>query len=187
MNDWVLKMDADECVSATMRDGILALTDEDFSACSCFEFKRLTCFWGKWIRHASFYPDYNPRLFNKHQGEWGGINPHDKFMTRGRTKKLAGDILHYQNWNLHTYATRTALYSHISAVEYHKRGKRAKWHHVTVRPLYTFLYRFFFRLGFLEGVRGFVIAVMGGVGAFAKYAELLELQNGLCKLPPRDS
>lgn len=176
-NDWVLKMDADEEVSPQMRDGILALIDEDYQTYSCFEFKRLTCFWGKWIRHASFYPDYNPRMFDKHQGAWGGINPHDKFMTRGRTKKVPGDILHFQNWDLFTYASRTILYSKISAEEYFERGRRAKWHNYTVRPLWTVFYRYFIRLGFLEGVRGFVIALMGGLGTFVKYAKLLELEK----------
>ncbi|WP_224984991.1 glycosyltransferase family 2 protein [Geomonas agri] len=176
-NDWVLKMDADEEVSPLMRESIQALSDEDFATYSCFEFKRLTCFWGKWIRHGSFYPDYNPRLFHKGQGAWGGINPHDKFMTNGRTKKVDGDILHFQNWDLFTYAYRTILYSSISAEEYFKRGRRAKWHNYTVRPLWTTFYRYVIRLGFLEGVRGLVIALMGGLGTFVKYAKLLELEK----------
>lgn len=176
-NDWVLKVDADEQISEEMKDSILALSAEEFAKYSCFEFKRLTCFWGKWIRHASFYPDYNPRLFNKHNGAWGGINPHDKFMTSGLTKKLAGDILHFQNWDLFTYASRTILYSNISAIEYYKRGRRAKWHNYTIRPLYTIFYRYFIRLGFLEGLQGLVIAIMGGLGTFVKYTKLLELEK----------
>lgn len=176
-NDWVLKVDADEQISEEMQESILNLSDKDFAKCSCFEFKRLTCFWGKWIRHASFYPDYNPRLFNKQNGAWGGINPHDKFMTSGLTKKLAGDILHFQNWDLFTYASRTILYSNISATEYYKRGRRAKWHNYTIRPLYTIFYRYFIRLGFLEGLQGLVIAIMGGLGTFIKYTKLLELEK----------
>ena len=62
-NEWVLEIDADERVSPEMRESILALTPADFAAGSCFEFRRLTNFWGKWIRHASLYPDYKGRLF----------------------------------------------------------------------------------------------------------------------------
>ena len=176
-SDWALKMDADERVSEEMREQILLLTAADFTTYSCFEFKRLTYFWGKWIRHASLYPDYNPRLFNRTQGDWGGINPHDKFITRGRTKRINADILHYQNWDLATYASRTVRYSVISAEEYHTRGKRAAWHHFTIRPVYTFLYRYFFRLGFLEGARGLVISFMGALGTFVKYAKLYEFKK----------
>ncbi|KAF0220700.1 MAG: hypothetical protein FD174_1024 [Geobacteraceae bacterium] len=178
-NDWVLKIDADERVSAEMRNGILALTEKDFATYSCFEFKRLTCFWGKWIRHGSFYPDYNPRLFHKHQGAWRGVNPHDKFYPTGLTKKLAGDIFHFQNWDLSAYASRTILYSTISAGEYYKGGRRAKLSDFTIRPLYTFFYRYLIRLGFLEGPHGLVIAVMGALGTFVKYMKIYELQHDM--------
>ena len=176
-NDWVLKMDADERVSTPMRDGILALTGEDFSRYSSFEFKRLTCFWGKWIRHGSFYPDYNPRLFNKHKGAWIGVNPHDKFYTTGLTKKMPGDIYHFQNWDLSHYVTRTVYYSTVSAGEYRKGGRKAKLSDFTIRPLYTFFYRYLIRLGFLEGVHGFVISVVGAIGTFVKYMKIYELQH----------
>ena len=182
-NDWVLKMDADETVSATMRESILALTARDFATYSCFEFKRLTCFWGKWIKHGSFYPDYNPRLFHKGMGEWSGVNPHDKFYTRGLTKKLEGDILHFQNWDISTYATRTIYYSTVSAREYRKGGREVKLSDFTVRPLYTFLYRYLVRLGFLDGVHGLVIAVIGALGTFVKYMKIYELQHD--KVPAR--
>ena len=185
-NDWVLKIDADERVSFDMRKSIEGLTTTDFELYSCFEFRRLTCFWDKWIRYASFYPDYNPRLFHRRKGEWGGINPHDKFMPTGRTKRLKGDILHFQNWNLETYASRTVLYSQISANEYFKRGRKVSWHHVTLRPLYTFFYRFVIRLGFIAGWRGFVISVMGAMGTFIKYMKLYELHKGHGRLQCTD-
>ena len=65
----------------------------------------------------------------------------------------------------------------ISAEEYYLLGKRAKWHHVTVRPVYTLLYRYVFRLGFLEGLAGAVISFMGALGTFVKYARLYEIQT----------
>lgn len=181
-HSWVLHLDADERVSEGMREDILRLKEEDFTNFSCFEFRRKTFFWGKWIAHSSLYPDYKPRLFHKEKGEWGGINPHDKFITRGLTKKLEGEILHMQDWDLPTYLSRTIRYSTISAEEYYRRGRRATWHHVTVRPLYTFLYRYFIRLGFLDGVQGFIISLMGSLATFIKYARLLEIQ----RFPPKE-
>lgn len=176
-SDWVLKIDADERVSDEMREAILGLTADDFSRYASFEFKRLTWFWGGWVKRASLYPDYNPRLFLRTGGAWGGINPHDKFITRGRTKKLDVDLLHYQNWDLAAYAQRTTWYSAISAEEYFKRGRRPAWHQLTVRPVYTFLYRYFVRLGVLDGIRGLVVSAMGAWGTFLKYAKLWELER----------
>ena len=45
---------------------------------------------------------------------------------------------------------------------HHKSERRAHWHHLMVRHLYAFLYRFFFHLGIVDGWYGFVIAVLGG-------------------------
>lgn len=182
-HDWILELDADERVSDTMRQSILNLGETDFIGCSCFEFRRLTRFWGKWIRHGSFYPDYKGRLYNKRQGAWSERNIHERFVTRGGVKRLPGDILHFQDLDIHSFIMRTARYADISALEYYRQGRIAKWHHFTVRPLYTFVYRFFLRLGILDGIQGFVIAVIGALGTFIKYMKLYELQNGLSLAP----
>jgi hypothetical protein len=82
-----------------------------------------------------------------------------------------------QDLDIKTYLQKTTKYSHLSAEEMFKRGKRARWHHLTIRPFYTFFYRYIVRFGFTEGLHGFVISFMGAVGTFMKYGELFELQK----------
>ena len=176
-HDWVLELDADERVTPEMRDAILALGAQDYQRYDCFEFKRKTRFWGKWIRHASFYPDYKARFYCRSRGAWSGGNIHERFIVRGATRKLAGDILHPQDLDLYSYFLRTARYADLSAADHFARGKRARWHHVTVRPLSAFCTRYFIRLGLLDGVHGFVISVMGALGTFMKYMKLYEIQK----------
>lgn len=176
-HDWVLEVDADERVSEEMRTAIQALTPDDFEQYACFEFKRKTRFWGKWIKHSSFYPDYKARLYCRTRGAWNDANVHERFVPNGRTKKLDGDILHEQDLDLHTYLLRVERYAQMSAADYFARGRRAKWHHVSIRPAFTFFQRYVIRLGFLDGAQGFVISVMGGIGTFLKYMRLYEIQN----------
>lgn len=176
-NDWVLEIDADERVSSGMKAAILALTDDDFADCSCFSFRRKTRFWGKWITHAALYPDYKGRLYNKTLGVWAGGSVHEKFVTRGACRRLAAEILHPQDLDLATYLQRTIRYARLSAGDLHANGRRASWLHVVVRPGYTFLYRFLVRRGFLDGMHGFAISVVGAIGTFAKYMMLHELQD----------
>jgi glycosyltransferase involved in cell wall biosynthesis len=176
-NDWVLELDADERVSPEMREAILAFSPGEFARYDAFAFRRLTRFWGKWIRHSSLYPDYKVRLYNKRRGGWSEANIHERFIPAGGVKKLPVDILHPQDLDLPTYAARTARYAGMSALEAHRKGKRASWLDFTLRPLHAFVYRFIIRLGLLDGVHGFIIAVMGGIGTFLKYARLYELQR----------
>lgn len=177
-NDWVLELDADERVSQEMKNAIQTLSPEDFERYACFEFKRKTRFWGKWIKHSSFYPDYKARLYCRTRGAWNDANVHERFIPNGLTKKLDGDILHEQDLDLHTYLLRIARYANMSAADYFANGRRAKWHHVSVRPVTTFFQRYLIRLGFLDGVQGFVISVMGAISTFLKYMRLYEIQNG---------
>jgi hypothetical protein len=116
-------------------------------------------------------------LYNRTRGAWNNANVHERFIPNGVTKKLDGDILHEQDLNLHTYLLRVARYARMSAADYFANGKRAQWHHVSVRPVFTFFQRYIIRLGFLDGVQGFVISVMGAIGTFLKYMCLYEIQN----------
>jgi glycosyltransferase involved in cell wall biosynthesis len=177
-HDWVLEIDADERVSPEMRQCIENLNAADFETISCYEFRRITSFWGKWIRHASFYPDYKGRLYHKRRGMWSEANIHERFIPSGKTRRIAADIIHDQNLDICSYFRRTVRYGEMSAADLFARGRRACWLHLTFRPLYTFFYRFVVRLGFLDGMPGFVISAMGAVGTFAKYSKLYELQRG---------
>jgi len=176
-HDWVLEIDSDERVSEAMRRSILDLREDEFSRYAGFDFPRLTRFWGKWIRHASYYPDRKVRLYDKRRGSWSDGNVHERFIPAGETKPMEGDILHVQDLDLHSYILRTARYAELSAEEDRRRGRVARWHHFTVRPVYTFLYRYIVRLGFLDGVQGFVISAMGAAGTFLKYMRLYEMQK----------
>jgi len=177
-NDWVLELDADERVSDELKDFLKNLKTEDVSGYDGFLFKRKTYFWGKWLRYGGSYPDYKLRLYNKKKGKWSEGNIHERFIVAGKTLKIPHDILHYQDADLNTLLQRTIRYSRMSAYDAFSQGKVAKWHHYTVRPIYTFFYRYFFRLGFLDGIQGFAISVIGAIGTFTKYMFLKELERG---------
>lgn len=181
-NDWVLEIDSDERVSDEMRESILRLAPADFTRHAGFAFPRKTRFWGKWLRFGSMYPDWKERLYDRKRGAWSEGSVHERFVLRGPAKRLPGPIVHEQDLDLAEYLARTARYASLSAADQFRRGKRASWHHCTVRPVYTFLYRYVVRLGVLDGIQGFVVSAMGALGTFIKYLRLCELQRG-CAVP----
>ena len=176
-HDWVLELDADERVSPEMRAAIQALSDDDFKGCNGFAFRRLTRFWGKWIRHGSLYPDYKVRLYHRRHGVWSNGDVHERFIPQGAVRRIPVDIVHEQDLDLRRYVARTARYAEMSAADYARAGKQWSWLDF-LRPVHTFVYRLFIRCGFLDGVHGFLIAVVGAMGTFLKYAHLLELTKG---------
>lgn len=176
-HDWVLELDADERVSPEMLDALLALTTDDFQQNAGFAFRRLTRFWGKWIRHSSMYPDYKVRLYNRGRGAWSSGNVHERFIPDGPVRRLPVDILHEQDLDIKRFMGRTARYAELSAMDYVAAGRSWRWFDF-VRPFHTFFYRLVIRLGFLDGVQGVMIAFVGAAGTFLKYAHLLELTRG---------
>lgn len=176
-NDWVLELDADERVSEEMKMSILSLKENVLKEFDGFEFRRKNYFLGKWLKHSAMYPDYKIRLYNKQKGRWSDNNIHEKFILNGKIKKIDADILHYQDVDLLKFFLKTLRYNKLVAEEMLLRGKKAKWYHYTIRPFYTFLYRYIFRLGFLDGFAGFIISVMGAFGTFAKYSFLKEFEK----------
>ena len=93
-NDWVLSLDADECLSETLLANLNAIKNNP-PAADGIRMARMTSYCGQWIKHGGWYPDKKVRLINKHKARWGGINPHDELIVQGLVKEVKGDILHY--------------------------------------------------------------------------------------------
>jgi hypothetical protein len=59
------------------------------------------------------------------------------------------------------------------------RGKRRLvWVDIVFRPLLTFIYNYFLRLGFLDGREGLLLHLYHAVYVSWKYAKVWELQRG---------
>ena len=61
---WVLSLDADEALSDTLKNSILALKASS-PAPGAFQMNRLTNYCGTWIKHSGWYPDTKVRLVFK--------------------------------------------------------------------------------------------------------------------------
>jgi glycosyltransferase involved in cell wall biosynthesis len=177
-NVWVLSMDADERVTPELRDEILAL-HLDTTPHDAFEMPRRHFFMKRWINHSAWYPDYKIRLFRKDRCHWGGYNPHDEVKVKGTKERLKRDLIHYIYRDIEHFAATKNTYSTLTARDHFKNGRTARIINFTLRPLYAFLYRYFIRLGFLDGIAGFTICVEEAHGVFLKYVKLYELQKRL--------
>lgn len=173
-HDWVLCLDADERVSPELRAAILdRLAREPLP--DGFTMARRNHYMGRWIRHGGWYPDAKLRLFRRSRGRWTGTNPHDRARVEGPVERLAGDLLHWSYASLAHHVRTINSFTDIAAREKHARGERATIFDLTVRPWARFARMYIVRRGFLDGVPGFVVAVMGAFYVFLRYAKLRSL------------
>lgn len=173
--DYVLSLDADECLDETLLSNIKDIK-KDFKYDS-YKFNRLTNYCGKWIKHCGWYPDIKLRIWNKTQGKWGGVNPHDRVVMNENTvtKHISGDLLHYSYHSIGQHIAQFNNFTEIGAKEAFKRGRKSNWFIASYKSIWKFIRDYFFKLGFLDGYYGFVICTLSSQATFAKYLKLREL------------
>lgn len=183
-HDWVLCLDADERVTPELRASIeQALAEEP--AVDGFEVNRRNLYLGRWIKGGGFYPDRKLRLFRRTKGRWGGVNPHDHvhLQAGGPTQRLAGDLEHLTYDGIADHLRTIDYFSTIAAQEKLSRGQRAPTFQMLFNPPWKFFKMFVLQLGLRDGWRGLIVAMLGAVYVFLRYAKLWELIHVHGKTP----
>jgi glycosyltransferase involved in cell wall biosynthesis len=176
-HDWVLCLDADERVSAELRNAIMALRARGFGGACGWEFPRLTWYLGAWIRHGVWYPDHSLRLFDRRRGHWTATQMHERVKLDARPRRLRSHLLHYPYRNFAEHVSRIDRYTTLSARALHERGRRASAADLVLRPCADFARSYWLKGGFLDGWRGLVIAALYAHSVGMKYTKLLVLQR----------
>lgn len=176
--DWVLCIDADEVVSEALKNSIQKI---DFSSPEhhnrCYQMPRRNHFLGKALRHGEGYPDYSLRLFHRANARWSEDKVHEGVQSTGRVISLTGDLLHFSGDTISAYLKKQNNYTELQAQALFLSGKSCKPYKCFTSPLIRFIKFYFLRLGFLDGIAGFIHIVIGCFNAFCKYAKWLELEQ----------
>ena len=174
-HDWVLCLDADECVSPELASSVVRALQAP--ATPVYRMARCNRFLGRWLRHGEGYPDWSPRLFDRRQARWSDDEVHEKVLYAVTPGTLKGDLLHESGEDIGRYLEKQNRYTALAAAVLHRRGQRAGLAELTLSPLLRFFKFYLLRLGFLDGLPGLVHISIGCMNSFMKYAKLIELQR----------
>jgi len=178
-SDWVLCLDADERITPELRNEIEVLRARGFAGCSGWSVPRITDYFGRFLRHGNAYPDRLIRLFDRRHGGWIGAEIHENTRVTGRVGRLQGHLEHFSYRSMTDHQLRMARYADLMAHALYARGKRCGLLKVLVNPQWRFLRGYFIRLGFLDGWRGLVFALVEANYVRRKYLGLYMLSKGL--------
>jgi glycosyltransferase involved in cell wall biosynthesis len=142
-----------------------------------FSIRRKNFFLGRWIKHGGFWPDPKLRFFKKSAGSFEDRAVHEDVKVQGKTPALkSGALLHYSYPTLSSYIEHINRYSSLSAEMAVAKGRRGfSFVNIVVRPILTFKYNYFLRLGFLDGREGLLLNLYHAVYVSWKYAKAWEL------------
>jgi glycosyltransferase involved in cell wall biosynthesis len=174
--DWVFCVDADERVDDALRAAIEAAMSDPNPAAG-YEVNRHTFHLGAFIDHGGWFPEWRLRLFDRRRGGWRGVDPHDHVEVHGEVRRLAGELQHFAYRDLEHHLAKIDSYTTIMAREKASAGRSATVFDLLLRPPARFLKMFVLRCGFRDGVRGLILATLGGYYVFLKYAKLWERER----------
>ena len=180
-SDWIMRLDADEYLESDL-DDLKAVLSACSSEVTGLIIKRKLFFMGKWIKHGAIYPIYHLRIWrngvgrienrwmdehivlrhgdtinadidivddNKNPVSWW-INKHNSYATREVIDILNTEYLFLPKDNVIPKGSNTQakIKRFLKESLYNKLP-------IFIRPVLFFVYRYFFRLGFLDGVAGY--------------------------------
>lgn len=174
--NWILSLDADEEVSCALREEIQQEVHPPDGK-EGYLMPRRSCYLGRWINHSGFYPDRQLRLFKRGFGAWVGGRVHERVEVQGRVGNLKNDLLHYPyEGSISGILRKVDAFSSLTAEDMYDRGKRYRLTQLMVRPVTKFMEVYLLKLGFLDGLPGFIIAGMSSFTMFVRYSKLRELE-----------
>jgi len=142
-----------------------------------FWIPRKNFFLGRWMKHGGFWPDPKLRLFRKGAASFEKRLVHeDAKLIEGVSRQLNHALLHHSYPTLADYIDHMNRYSSLGAEMAVASGRRGfSLFNIVVRPLATFIYNYFLRLGFLDGREGLLLHLYHAVYVSWKYAKAWEL------------
>ena len=178
-HDWVLCLDADERVSDALRAEIETRREHGFGDHAGWSVPRITDYFGKFLRHGNAYPDRLVRLFDRRRGGWVGREIHENTQVSGPVGRLKGHLEHYSYRSLSDHHHRMQRYAELMGQALYDGGKRCGLGKVLLNPQWRFFRGYVLRLGFLDGWRGLVFALVESNYVRRKYLHLYIRSRGL--------
>jgi glycosyltransferase involved in cell wall biosynthesis len=200
-NEWLLFLDADERLTPPLREEV----SRELANLSCpyagFYIARKNYFMHRWIRHAGMYPDWNLRLFKKHLGRYEDRIVHEHVLLNGRAGYLRNPLEHNDFKDLARWVERHNVYTSMEATEIrlllkggqvretiaaqamaggpHLRRlmKEMAYRYVPCRPLFTFVWMYLIRAGFLDGAVGFRYCLLKAMADYLTNLKILEMRE----------
>jgi hypothetical protein len=179
--DWILSLDADEEVSPDLCASIKSLLGRGKSPeFAGYTMNRRNMYMGRWIKRSGYYPDPKLRLIRRGAAQFELRAVHEDIKMPGKLGHLQGDLIHHAYPTLEGFIEHANRYSSLGAQMVVDEGPVGfSVMNIVLRPLFRFIYSYFFRLGFLDGREGLLVLITHAGYVSWKYAKAWELSRGM--------
>lgn len=175
--EWILLIDADEVLDPALIEEISHQVLNNSNSVEVYELIFKSYCFGHPINYGGWSGFYKIRLFKRGWVRFGGELVHERFILKegARTGRLRNPLHHYTYSDMEECIDKYNRYSSAGAKDLLSRGKQPSVLKLFLAPMAVFIKRYFLKLGFLDGIMGFILAVYMAGYDFAKYAKLFTL------------
>jgi glycosyltransferase involved in cell wall biosynthesis len=166
-HDLILSIDADEMVSAELRQSILAIKENHTAA--AYSFNILNFVGERAVRSCGWYPDTHVRLYDRQRVKWNDRKVHEGLIVTGNIQFLFGDLLHYSYEDVAELRTKSTYYAKLGAEVYKGRNAFYLLIKILISPLAKFFKIYILKRGFTDGYLGLMISYYRARETFLKY------------------
>ena len=176
--DWALIIDADEYIDSAMQASIREILARETITETAFKLPWGNIILGKQMKHGRS-ARAPKRLFKREGASITPVVVHAHVETTGKTGEIkSGFLMHNSLRGFDHLLEKNRVYSWETSLKYFAQGKPSLGiPFAMVRALWTFVLIYFFRLGFMDGSRGLLMAVMFAQASFNKYAGVWYLET----------
>lgn len=167
--DWVLFVDSDEVVSFDLHREIQEVIQKNNK--SAFYLRRVDYLFGRQLKHGETANVRLLRLARRKAGMWE--RPvHEVWEVKGDTSTLSSPLIHYPHPSVRQFLAEINTYTTLNAKHFYDEGVKTNVWQIIAYPTGKFLLNYVWRLGFLDGTAGAVVALFMSFHSFLTRAKL---------------
>jgi glycosyltransferase involved in cell wall biosynthesis len=176
-NRWLFYVDADERGTPDLAEEVRRVIQQDSPV--GWWVPRRNYIWGKWIRHAGWYPDYQLRLLRRDKARYDPTREvHEIVILDGEEGFLENTLTHYNYDTVGEFLSKQDFYSNYEAGILFKQGVRPRLRTFVAQPVREFWRRFISLKGYRDGVHGLALSALLGYYTLLTYVRLWDLRRG---------
>jgi len=166
-NNWILSLDSDEVIPPTLVEELSGLKLHNPK--ELFILKRENYFLNQKINYSGWGKDYLARLYHKEYHAFNSNIVHEFIESQEESiqNRLNAPFKHNAVSNINQFLHKVIKYSDLAS----KDKKTCSFLVVIAKAKFAFIKTYLLQLGFLDGWRGFVIAISNFNGKFFRYTK----------------
>ena len=171
--DWILSLDSDEILTEAF---VETLRSKDLKPDTVYSIKRINYYKDIEIKHG-WSNDILPRIYNRSKTNISDKMVHEGVVTDGfKVEYLNISLKHERYSSISEFILKADHYSTLFAQQ--NVGKRSSSPLKAIgNSSFTFIRKYFFKLGFLDGYPGLIMAYSNMMENFYKYMKLYEMNK----------